>query len=99
MTTPSSESTEVEQPTVASSRFKITKEGIESEQRVPGEHTPGLLISAVLTICTVMAVVAPALTLKVAADYMSPAWAVTTILVQEFVIAFVAIIAWVVRKR
>jgi hypothetical protein len=90
--------TEAGQPTVASSRFKITKEGIESEQRVPGEHTPRLLSSAVLTICAVLAVVAPAVTLKVATSSITTTWTVIIILIQEAVILSVAIIAWA-RKR
>lgn len=98
MTTPDSKDTEAERPTMASSRFKITKEGIESEQSVPGEHTPGLLSSAVLTICAVMAVVAPAVTLKFAVNSITTTWTVIVILVQEAVILSVAITAWV-RKR
>ncbi len=98
MSTPDPENNEGERPTWASSRFKITKEGIESEQSVPGEHTPGLLSTVVLTICTVMAVVAPALTLK-GAEGLNPTWTVVIIWVQEAVILSVAIIAWVTRKR
>jgi hypothetical protein len=99
MTTPDSNNNEGEQPSRASSRFKITKEGIESEQSVPGEHTPGLLSSVVLTVCTVMAVVAPAVTLKVAVDSMNPEWTAIIIWLQEAVILSIAVIAWVIRKR
>ena len=97
MLTPSPD-IEPERPTDASSMFRISKEGIESRQSVPGEHTTGLLSSAVLTICATMAVVAPAVTLKVATSNVSPMWIVVIILVQEAVILAIATIAWV-RKR
>jgi hypothetical protein len=99
MTTPDPLNKGVERPTMASSRFKITKEGIESEQSVPGEHTPGLLSSVVLMICAVMAVVAPAVTLKVAAAGVDPTWTVAIVGVQEAVILSVAVFAWVIRKH
>jgi hypothetical protein len=98
MATPDSKHNESEQPSRASSRFKITKEGIESEQSVPGEHTPGLLTSVVLTVCAVMAVVAPAVTLKGAVVSMSPTWTAMIIWLQEAVILSVAIV-WVLRRR
>jgi hypothetical protein len=88
-----------ELPTVASSRFKITKEGIESEQRVPGEHTPRLLSSATITICAVLAVVAPMATLRIAGGHTDPTWVLVIVLVQEFVLLSVAGMAWVARNR
>jgi hypothetical protein len=88
-----------ELPTVASSRFKITKEGIESEQSVPGEHTPRLLSSATITICAALAVVAPVATLRIVGDCMNPTWLLVIVLVQEFVVLSVAGMAWVARKR
>ena len=99
MATPDSNNIEPERPTVASWGFKITKEGIESEQSVPGEHTPGLLSSAVLTTCVLMAVVAPAATLKVAASSINSMWTAIIILVQETVILSVATTAWIHKRR
>jgi hypothetical protein len=99
MATPDSDTNQAEQPTRASSRFKITKEGIESEQSVPGEHTPGLLSSAVLIICVVMAVAAPAATLKVGVGDIGPMRTVIIIGLQEAVILSVAIFAWLTRKH
>jgi hypothetical protein len=99
MTTPDpSEKETVELPT-ASSRIRITKEGIESEQRVPGEHTPGLLTSAIFTICAVLAVVAPMATFRIADNGTDPTGVLAIVLIQEFVVLAVAGMAWMARKR
>ena len=84
---------------MASSRFRITKEGIESEQCVPGEHTPKLLTSATITTCAVLAVVAPTLTFRFADGWMNPTLLLVVILVQEFVVLCIAGMAWMARKR
>lgn len=88
-----------ESPTVASSEWKITKEGIESKHSVPGEHTSTLLSSVALTICAFLAVVAPMLTFKIADGRMNPKWTLVVVLVQEFVVLCVAGMAWIARKR
>jgi hypothetical protein len=98
MATPDSHERE-ELPTVASSRFKITKEGIESEQSVPGEHTPKLLSSVTITICAVLAVAGPIATLGSVGGRASSTWLLAIVLVQEFVVLSVAGMAWVARKR
>jgi hypothetical protein len=88
-----------ESPTMASSEWKISKEGIESKHSVPGEHTSTLLSSVALTICAVLAVVAPILTFEIADGWMNPTWTLVVVLVQEFVILCVAGMAWIARKR
>jgi len=101
MTTPDAYDTHESEssPTAATSRFKITKESIESEQRVPGEHTPNLLSSAIIITCAVLAAVAPMATFGMADDRVSQTWLLIVVLVQEFVLLCFGWMAWLSRKR